>query len=138
MQLYPYLTFSGNCREAMTFYKACLGGKLTFQTVGESPLATKMPKKMKNSILHATLTREKLVLMGTDMVEEQGLKKGNAVSLSLQCNSEEEIKQCYAKLAAGGRASYPPENNFWGAFSGSLTDKFGIHWWLTFTKSRTD
>ena len=27
--LNPYLTFNGNCREAMTYYKECLGGELT-------------------------------------------------------------------------------------------------------------
>ncbi len=51
-----YLTFSGNCREAMRFYQECLGGELQIQTIGDSPMAAKMPKKMKNYILHATLT----------------------------------------------------------------------------------
>ena len=38
-QLNAYLRFNGKCREAMTFYQACLGGELTIQTVGESPMA---------------------------------------------------------------------------------------------------
>lgn len=42
-QLNSYLTFNGRCREAMTFYKECLGGELFLQTVGESSLAEKMP-----------------------------------------------------------------------------------------------
>ncbi len=32
-QIHSYLTFSGNCREAMTFYRECLGGILMLQTV---------------------------------------------------------------------------------------------------------
>jgi PhnB protein len=48
-QINSYLTFSGNCREAMTFYKECLGGELAFQTVGESPLSDQMPKQMHSS-----------------------------------------------------------------------------------------
>ncbi|MDB5086510.1 MAG: glyoxalase, partial [Mucilaginibacter sp.] len=68
-----YLTFSGNCREAMTFYQQCLGGELVFQTIGESPLSEKMPKKMKDFILHATLTKGNLLLIGSDMVPETGL-----------------------------------------------------------------
>ena len=32
-QILAYLKFDGNCREAMTFYKECFGGKLTFNTV---------------------------------------------------------------------------------------------------------
>jgi PhnB protein len=134
-QINSYLTFSGNCREAMTFYKECLGGELSLQTIGESPLADKMPKKMKEYILHSTLTKDGLVLMGSDMVGDKGLTRGNAVSLMLNCSSEEEIKNCFEKLSAGGRKDHPLENSFWGALFGDLTDKFGNHWLLHFDKN---
>ena len=43
-QLNPYLNFDRNCREAMNFYKDCLGGELFLQTVGEMPeMAAQMP-----------------------------------------------------------------------------------------------
>lgn len=112
--IHSYLTFNGNCREAMTFYHACLGGELSFLTVGDSPLSEKMPKKMKDCILHATLTKEALVLQGSDMVPIQGLIKGNAVSLSLNCSSEVEIKSIYAKLSEEGKTDNPLETTFWG------------------------
>ncbi|OSZ76894.1 VOC family protein [Chitinophagaceae bacterium IBVUCB2] len=131
-----YLTFNGNCREAMTFYKDCLGGELELQTIGESPLADKMPQQMKDSILHATLTNDKLVLLGSDMVANRGLLRGNAVSLMLDCNSEKEIKDCYAKLSADGVSAHPLEISFWGALFGDLTDKFGNHWLLHFDKNK--
>ena len=130
-----YLNFNGQCREAMTFYKECLGGELTLQTIGESPLAGKMPSRMKESILHATLSKNGLVLMATDMVPENGLTKGNSVSLCLNCSSEDEIKACYKKLSSGGKADHPLENTFWGALFGDLTDKYGNHWLLNFTKN---
>jgi PhnB protein len=135
MQINSYLTFSGNCREAMTFYQKCLGGELSFQTVGESPLSDKMPQQMKKCILHASLTKDALVLMGSDMVSAKGLIKGNAVSLSLNCCSEAEIKTCYAKLAADGKINQQLENTFWGAILGDLTDKFGNNWILNFNKN---
>jgi PhnB protein len=135
-QIHVYLTFSGNCRQAMTFYKECLGGELTFQTIGESPLSGKMPKPMKDCILHATLVKGGLVLMGSDMVPPPGLIKGNAVSLSLNCSSEEEIKTFYAKLSAGGKADHVIEDTFWGAMFGDLTDKFGNHWLLNYEKKQ--
>jgi PhnB protein len=118
----------------MKFYQQCLGGELTFQTVGESPLSEKMPRKMKNCILHATLTKDNFVLMGSDMVSDKGLSKGNTISLSLHCNSEEEIKNCYAKLSKEGLQNQPLEDSFWGALFGDLTDKFGNHWILSFNK----
>jgi len=135
MQINSYLTFNGNCKEAMTFYKECLGGELTFQTVGESPLSDKMPKKMKNCILHSTLTKDALVLMGSDMVSENGLVKGNSVSLSLNCSSEEEIRNCFTNLSTGGTANHPLEDSFWRALFGDLTDKFGNHWILNFNRN---
>ena len=131
-----YLTFNGNCRDAMIFYKECLGGELVLQTIGESPLADKMPPKMKQYILHSSLTNGGLVMMATDCVPGQGLVKGNAVSLCLNCSSEEEIKSCYAKLAHGGTATHPLENTFWGALFGSLTDKYGNHWLLNYQQGQ--
>lgn len=136
--IHSYLTFNGNCREAMRFYKKCLGGTLEFQTVGQSPLSAKMPAKMKKCILHSTLTNENLVLMGSDMVNEKGIVKGNAVSLMLNCTSEKEIRSCYKKLASGGQAGHPLELTHWGSIFGDLTDKYGNHWLLNFTKSIND
>lgn len=133
-QIHSYLTFNGNCREAMTFYKECLGGELVFQTVGESPLSDKMPPQLKECILHATLVKGSLVIMASDMVSEQGLVKGNAVSLMLNCSSGEEIKTVYANLSSGGQATHPLEDTFWGALFGGLTDQFGNHWLLHFDK----
>jgi PhnB protein len=134
--IHSYLTFNGNCREAMNFYKKCLGGELVLQTIGESPMADKMPSKMKESILHSKLTKGDLILMASDMVGENGLIKGNAVSLMLNCNSEEEIKTYYVNLSADGQATHPLEISFWGALFGDLTDKFGNQWLLHFDNNQ--
>ncbi|WP_316827264.1 VOC family protein [Pedobacter miscanthi] len=131
-----YLTFNGNCREAMTFYRDCLGGELTLETIGESVPADKMPAIMKRSIMHAVLAKDELVIMGTDMVEERGLVKGNSISMMLNCNSEEEAQMIYRKLSAGGRASHPLQETFWGALFGNLTDRFGNNWLINYDKNR--
>jgi PhnB protein len=123
MTISSYLTFGGNCREAMNFYKKCLGGKLFFQTIGESPLAAKMPAKMKDYILHSELSNGSLILLGSDMVPQNGLIKGNSISLSLNCESEKEIRASYKKLSEGGMATHEIEETFFGALLGGLTDK---------------
>jgi PhnB protein len=135
-QINSYLTFNGNCRQAMTFYKTCLGGEVTFQTIGESPLSDNMPPKMKDCILHAELKKDTLVILASDMVSENGLIKGNSVSLMLNCSSEKEIKTFYSRLASGGASVHPLENTFWGALFGGLTDKFGNNWLLHFDKKQ--
>jgi PhnB protein len=136
MAIHSYLTFNGNCREAMVFYKNCLGGELYLQTIGESPVAEKMPEKIKNYILHSTLTKDSFVLMASDMVEEKGLIKGNSVSLMLDCSSEEELKHCYNCLSEEGEQTHPVELSFWGAWFGNLTDKYGNHWLLHYQKKQ--
>jgi PhnB protein len=127
-----YLTFNGNCREAMTYYKECLGGELILQTVGESPIAEQMPAQMKERILHSMLTSESIVIMGSDMAPETGLIKGNAVSLMLHFSNEEETRRMYTNLSKSGNATHPLEVTFWGALFGNLTDKFGNQWMLNF------
>ena len=133
-QINAYLTFNGNCREAMQFYTDCLGGELYLQTIGESPLSETMPNQMKEAILHSALKSGGLLLMGTDCVPEPGLIKGNSVSLALNCNSEEEIRRFYEKLSQGGQATHPLENTFWNALFGALTDRYGINWVLNYTR----
>lgn len=130
MKILAYLTFGGNCREAMEFYKDCLGGELTLQTAGDSPLSDKLPEKMKKAVLHAALVRGDLTLLATDMVSVRGLMRGNSVSLMLDCDSENEIRECYEKLSQGGTKTHPLETTFWGALFGDLTDQFGNHWLL--------
>lgn len=132
--IHAYLTFDGNCREAMQFYQRCLGGVLRLQTVGASPLSEKLPSVMKKCILHAELKNDNLLIYGSDMVEGHGLIKGNAVSLALNCTSEQEIRACYKSLSNGGRQTHPLSTTFENALFGGLQDRFGHNWILNFSK----
>jgi len=132
-QINAYLTFNGNCREAMTFYQACLGGVLTMQTVGGSPMENEMPPEAKQQILHASLTNNGLVLLGSDMAGGEEVVKGNTISLSLNCNSEKEIATFFSNLASGGQIVHPLHEFFAGTM-GTLTDKFERDWLLYYEK----
>jgi PhnB protein len=133
-QLNPYLRFNGNCREAMTFYKECLGGELAVQTVGESPLAGQMPPEAKQNVMHASLTKGDLVLLASDTMAPGDIIKGTSISLSLNCSSEEEIRTYFSNLSVGGKITYPLHVEFWGAIFGILTDKYGNEWYLNYDK----
>jgi len=134
-RIYSYLTFSGNCRKAMTFYQHCLGGDLSFRTIGETPLSDEMTDEMKGYVVQATLTKEDLILVGTDLVADEGLTKGNAVSLLLNCNSEEELTTYYTKLSVGAKATQAVEVNFWDTLVASVTDVFGNNWLLNYKRN---
>jgi len=116
----------------MTFYQNALGGELSLQTIGESPMSEQMPETMKNAILHARLSKNGLVLMASDMMGEKGLMIGNNISMMLNCETEAEARAFYEKLAAGGEATHPLENTFWGALLGDLQDPFGHRWMVNF------
>ena len=132
--IYVYLTFDGNCREAMQFYQECLGGELFFQTVGESPPGKNLEDKMKSMILHATLINGNKILMASDMTPETGISRGNTLSLFLECDSESEINNYFNKLVKDCRSSSPPGKTHYGDTFGNLTDKFGIHWMLSYSQ----
>src|SRR6476660_4780478 len=103
-QINAYVSFNGKCREAMTFYKECLGGELTLTTVAESTIATQCPAAMQDNILHSSLMRNgTLLLMASDMSTPDGFTQGNNIALSLNCSSEEEINTFFERLAADGR-----------------------------------
>ena len=135
-QINAYINFDGNCREVMTFYKNCLGGELNMQTVEGSPIEAECPPAMKHQILHASLTKDDLVIMGSDMQEPGGFTKGNNIALSLSCSSDEEINTFFSKLSEGGKISHNLVQSFWGATFGVLTDKYGIRWMLNYDKKQ--
>lgn len=131
MQGHTYLTFNGNCREAMQFYQQCLGGDLQVQTLHETELSTKMPEAIKELVLQAVLTMHAFTLVATDMVHDEGLVKGNNVSLLLTFNNTREIKTCYQKLSQGGEQTHPLHPTYYGGLAGNLRDKYGNCWLLT-------
>src|SRR5215203_5117932 len=135
-QINAYLNFDGNCRDAMTFYKDCLGGELMLQTVEGSPIEVQCPAAIKHQILHGSLTNKALILMGSDMVGPGGLKKGNNISLSVSCSSEVEANNYFSNLADGGKVIEDLKLQFWGAMFGAVIDKFGIIWMFTYRKTK--
>ncbi|HEY8781502.1 MAG TPA: VOC family protein [Mucilaginibacter sp.] len=135
-QINAYVGFNGKCREAMRFYQECLGGELALQTIEESPIAAQCPSAMQHQILHSSLSKGSLLLLGSDMVGPDGYTKGNNVALSLNCCSEDEINSFYTKLSAGGKIMDPLKEQFWGALFAAFTDKFGINWILNYNKNQ--
>lgn len=133
--LQAYLTFNGNCREAMLFYKKCLGGRLTLQTIDTVKKNQSVPTSVKNAIVHARLKNKFFVLQGTDLVDEGPLQKGNSISLILECDSKAEMKKYFIKLSHKGKKSLEPMLTSHGTLLASLTDQFGMRWLLNFQQA---
>lgn len=129
--IHVYLRFNGNAKEAFTFYQECLGGELTLTTVGDSPMASFMPGKEAN-IFHVQLKNDQLVLLGSDMVGEEGLQHGNSMVATLDCSTKGEAVALFTALSADGTIGHPIAEQPWGTI-GDFRDKFGVDWFITAT-----
>jgi PhnB protein len=119
----------------MNFYKDCLGGELTEQKIGESPIAGQCPEAIQGQVMHASLMNKNLLLMASDMMSSAEYIHGNTVALSLNCSSEEEINTFFKKLSDGGKVIDDLKLQFWGALFGVLQDKYGFVWMLNYDKN---
>jgi len=129
MQLITYVTFAGNCEEALNFYKEALGGKvIQISHMGDGQM--EVPENLKDKVMHARLQLGESVLYMSDTFEPSSVKQGNNVSLSLEIDDTAKLENLFNKLSAGGTVKMPLEDTFWGARFGMLTDKFGIHWMM--------
>jgi PhnB protein len=125
-----YLTFNGKCLEAMTFYQKALGGELQLQSVAEAKPDS--PKDAHDQIMHAMLTSGAAVLMASDSMPDHPVRQGDNISLTIGCESNEEIDTLFAALGEKGKVTMPLQDTFWGARFGMLTDQFGIHWMFNY------
>src|SRR5690554_2647216 len=104
IRISPYLTFNGNCREAMTFYQECFGGELTLQTVAETPMAAQCPEGMQEHIMHSMIANGTFVLMASDMIQPGvEFSPGNDMAISLDFDREDDIRECFSTLSDGGQ-----------------------------------
>ena len=127
MKLITYLTFAGNCEEAMNFYKEALGAEiLLFSRMGDSPM--EIPENLKDKIMHARMQIGENELYMSDTFEPLSLNPGNNVSLSIQVDDTDQLEKLFNSLSAGGKVTMPLADAFWGARFGMFVDKFGIHW----------
>lgn len=115
----------------MNFYQSIFGGEISFQTVGESPMAAEMPEVADN-IMHADLKAPGVLIFASDMMRDKAVV-GDNVGLSLNYTDLAEQKEHFDKLSEGGEVFMPLEKAFWGDVFGVLTDKYGVEWMLNCT-----
>ena len=126
-----YLTFNGNCADAMRFYEQTLGGKLeTIMTFAESPMASQAPPGGENRIMHARLLIGERAIMGSDAMAGQSYQGMHGFALSLTYPSAGDTKRAFDALAQGGKITMPFQKTFFSEGFGMVNDKFGTPWML--------
>jgi PhnB protein len=128
--LNPYLTFGGNCREAMEFYKSVLGGELTINTFGDFG----GDPAIADNVMHAMLVGGLGSLMASDSGPGMGTPThGSTITISLSGAEGDGLEDAWAKLADGGQVTMPFEKQMWGDHFGQLVDRFGFSWMVNVT-----
>ena len=129
-----YLLFNGDCGAAMAHYGKALGAQVEMQTFDQAPIPDEF--KAKGKIIHARLQRGPTVIMASDCRPNDPVQVGNNFSVSLQCESREEVDRLMKALGEGGKVLMPPADTFWNAYFGMLTDRFGVSWMLNHEKPK--
>lgn len=117
-----FITFSGNCRAAFTFYQACFGGTLHFEMFDE-PLQgyTEVP------VVSATLISERIAIYGSDLGHNEGRKVGNYLAIFMPCQDITEREELITRLTSrkNKKENFNKQHKFI-----EVTDLFNVRWVL--------
>jgi PhnB protein len=123
--LVPYINFGDKSGEAVKFYKGVFGGEADMQSEGDR-------------VMHLDFKAGDIHFMGSDhQGDEAGLKQATGYSMVLNCDSEEQLREFYAKLVDGGKEVFAPVDSGWGAIVAHCTDQFGVTWLLNYDKPQS-
>ena len=126
-----YLSFDGNCEEAMNFYQQAFGGEFTVVMKYSDGPKEYMAPGSGDKIMHMTLSMKDGAELKASDVFHQPVDKGNAYHVSIGADSEEHGKSMFDALSDGATVTMPYQEVFWGGKFGSLLDKYGIQWMIS-------
>ncbi len=131
-RLNPYISFTGNARDAMEFYHSVFGGTLTVNTFGDFGA---QDAAMADKVMHAILeTDNGFALMGSDLGPGMEHRPGNNITVSLSGDDDDDLRAYWHKLSEDGEVTMPLEKQMWGDEYGQLRDRFGIAWMVNISQ----
>ena len=125
----PYLTFNGNCKEALAFYRSVFPcGEPSVLPYGDyMPEGSPTPPELLRSwVMHAEMT-----VCGTNVwFADSAQSPGNSglITLSAIVPTGREALAIYDALCAGGTVTLPPTVTFYSVFHAVVRDRFGVPW----------
>lgn len=128
MQLYPNLTFDGQCEAAFQFYEECLHGTIIFlMTYENTPMDLKAPAAWRKKVSHATFALGDLMFSGSDALPG-AYQKPQGFALQFNLSDVAEAERIFEALSENGTVQTPMQETFWAARFGTVVDQFGIPW----------
>ncbi|WP_446742979.1 VOC family protein [Silvibacterium acidisoli] len=130
MKLSTYLSYGGNCEEALRFYEKHLGARIdSLRHFKDMPGAKSIPPGQENYVMHAHLVLGGATVMASDLPPEQ-FQPMRSVYLTLDLESVEEVDRIAAILGEGAEIVMPLQNTFFANRFTMLKDRFGTSWML--------
>jgi PhnB protein len=131
------LRFPGTCEQAFKFYQSVFGGELfMLQRFKEmKPHGYKIEKEDEDKIAFVALKLGKKILLGGDDDSKSFPKKliqGNNVSFGISAASKKAAERLYETLSEGGTEKNSLADVYWGEYTGSFKDKFGVLWNISY------
>jgi PhnB protein len=127
----PFLLFDGNCAEAMQFYQAALGGKLTLTKLGDTPMKDMLPADKHDRIINAHLKSGAIEISATDWMASPEFDpvQGNTYAIYINGSNYEVLKHIFDKLRDGDNNTRLQElHEMPFGWYGQFYDKFGVQW----------
>ena len=121
-----FLTFSGQCAQALTYYRKCFGGELLVQTMADEFNGQKLDERMQGVVVSATLTNNYFKLVATDLTGDAGVVIGNNVSILVECATLTERNRLSSFLGAHKNANSTSDDKLI-----SVLDRYNINWILS-------
>ncbi len=118
-----FITFSGNCKKALTFYQTCFGGLLQFETFEK-----KLEGYTEQPVVSASLVADRVIIHGSDLVHNEGRKVGNYISVFLHCKNTDDRQTLIEKLIRDKRKL--AGKNYDDQKLIEITDAFDVRWVL--------
>ena len=134
MKINPYLSFRGDCEEAMQFYARVLGGKLEAMIRFDStPAGGHVPANWRNNVMHSCLSVGDFMVMGSDVPPDR-YEPMKGLYVSLQIEEIADAERVFKALSEEGNVMLPLQETFWAWRFGMLTDRFGTPWMVNCAK----
>lgn len=140
MTIHAYVSFNGNCREALDFYAHVFEAEPPMlMTYGDTPDNPDFPisEEMKKRVMHARMTMDGTDVMFADAFPGMPFTAGNNVGLSIGSPDLGKIGAYYDRLKEGGQVVLEMQETFWSKGYGKVIDKFGIEWHLNHESGET-
>lgn len=129
IQLCAYMSYDGDCADAMKFYAQVLGAKLeALITYGDMPGEMPVPAEHANRVMHAYLVHSDFALMAGDAPPGVPFAGIQGCMLAITYPAVAEATRVFNALADGGKVTMPLAETFWADTFGMVTDRFGTPW----------